>query len=489
MSLFEDLKKLTKHSSIYGLGHILSRGIGFFLLPLYTNYLTTADYGLVALLYTFIAFVNILFLYGLDSAFLRFYALEEENESRKKVLSTTLLMTTCTSVVFVFVLFLFAAPLSGLILGRPQMAGVLRMAIGILFFDTLSTTPYLLLRLEERSKGFVAYRFVNVLLNLGLNIYLVAHLRMGISGVFLSNLIASGFSWLILLPVLWKKMTLRFFPGMAGDLLKFGLPFIPSGLASMTMELIDRYMLRGMKGLEVVGVYNAGYKLGLFMLLVVMAFKFAWQPFFLKLGRDEERARRSFAAVLTYFVLSGGFLLLAVSFFVDDLVRVQLGGLTVFGPDFWSGTRIVPIILLAYVMMGAYMIFLPGIYLKKKTRYVPLFTGLGAVVNIIGNLILIPRWGIMGAAWATFAGYLVMALSLFTIVQRIYPVHYQYSRLAKLVFVSVLIFLLRQWFGEPFFLRVLLLLVCYPLGLLVTNFFTAGEKNRLLHLLHLPSRP
>jgi len=488
MSLFEDLKKLTKHSSIYGIGHILSRGIGFLLLPLYTNYLTTTQYGLVALIYTFIAFVNILFLYGMDSAFLRFYALEEGDEGRKKVLSTALMMTLCTSGVFFLGLYIFSAPLSTVIFGRPQTAGLLRMAAGILFFDTLATMPYLLLRLEERSRRFVGYRFVNILLNLGLNIYLVAHLNMGVSGVLLSNLIASGFSFFILLPVLWKKMTPRIFPHLAGELLKFGLPFIPSGLASMTMELIDRYMLRGMKGLEVVGIYNAGYKLGLFMLLVVMAFKFAWQPFFLKLGRDEERAKKSFAAVLTYFVLTGGFFLLAVSFFVDELVRFQLGGLTVFGPAFWSGTPIVPVILLAYVMMGIYLIFLPGIYLKKKTRYVPLFTGLGATVNVLGNLILIPRWGIMGAAWATFAGYLVMALTLYIVVQRIYPVTYQYGRLAKLIFVAVLIYLLRVWFGEPALLRLLLLLICYPLGLLATNFLTAGEKNHLRRLLRLPAR-
>ncbi len=488
MSLFEDLKKLTKHSSIYGIGHILSRGIGFLLLPLYTNYLSTAEYGLVALIYTFIAFVNILFLYGLDSAFLRFYALEEDDDGRRKVLSTTLTMSLFTSVVFFLGLYLFASPLSGLILGRSQTAGLLKMAAGILFFDTLATMPYLLLRLEERSKRFVAYRFANILLNLGLNIYLVAYLHRGVSGVLLSNLIASGFSWLILLPVLWKKMTLRIFPDMAGELLAFGLPFIPSGLASMTMELIDRYMLRGMKGLEVVGIYNAGYKLGLFMLLVVMAFKFAWQPFFLKLGRDEQRARKSFAAVLTYFVLAGGFLLLVVSFFVDELVRFQVGGLTVFGPEFWTGTRIVPVILLAYVMMGVYLIFLPGIYLKKKTRYVPLFTGLGAAVNVLGNLLLIPRWGIMGAAWATFAGYLVMAFTLYIVVQRIFPVQYQYGRLAKLVFVTVLIFLLRQWFGEPPLLRLLLLLICYPVGLFAANFFNAGEKSRLRQLFHRPSR-
>jgi O-antigen/teichoic acid export membrane protein len=488
MSLFDDLKSLTKHSTIYGLGHILSRGIGFLLLPLYTNYLSRAEYGLVALIYTFIAFVNILFLYGMDSAFLRFYALEEKDEGRRKVLSTTMWMLLGSSIGLFVVFFLLALPLSSTILGRSQAAGLLRMAAGILLFDTLATIPYLLLRLEERSKRYVTYRLVNILLNLGLNVYLVAYLRMDVRGVLLSNLIASGFSFIILLPVVWKRTVLEYSSTIARELFNFGLPFIPSGLASMTMELIDRYMLRAMKGLEIVGVYNAGYKLGLFMLLVVMAFKFAWQPFFLKLSHDEKRAQRSFSAVLTYFVLSGGFLFLTVSFLVDDLVRLQFGGLTVFGPDFWSGTRIVPIILLAYVMMGLYLIFLPGIYLKKRTRYIPLCTGLGAVVNVLGNLFLIPRWGMMGAAWATFAGYTIMALALYAIVRRIYPVRYQYERLAKLVFVTILIFFLRQWFGDPPVVRVLLLLVCYPLGLFATNFFTVEERNRLRHLFHLPSR-
>jgi O-antigen/teichoic acid export membrane protein len=488
MNIFEDLKRLTKHSAIYGIGHILSRGIGFLLLPLYTNYLSTAEYGLVALVFTFIAFVNVLYLYGLDSAFLRFYALEDDTEGKRNVLSTSVIMSLCTSTILSLLLLLFASPLSSLILGQPRSAPFLRMAAGILFFDTLCTFPYLLLRLEERSKQFVAFRFINILFNLGLNIFLIVHLRMGVRGAFLSNLLASAGSFLIMIPVLWKKTALRALPAVARELMKFGLPFVPSGLAAMTMELIDRYMLRSMKGIEVVGIYNAGYKLGLFMLLVVMAFKFAWQPFFLKLGREEDRAKKSFAAVLTYFMLTASFLLLVVSFFVDDLVRLKWGQLTVFGPDYWSGTQIVPVILLAYVMMGLYLVFLPGIYLKKKTRYVPLFTGLGAAVNVFGNLALIPRWGMMGAAWATFAGYLVMALALYVIVQRFYPVRYQYERLVKVIFVSVLLFVLQKWFGDAVLLRVMFIVVCYPLGLFATNFFTPGERNRLRRFLRFSPR-
>jgi len=447
-------------------------------LPLYTNLLSTAEYGIVALVFTFLAFVNILFLYGLDSAFLRFYALEQGPDEKKRVLSTAVFMTAFTSVTFFFVLFLSSEPLSRLILGRPGAGVLLKMAGGILFFDTLSTFPYLLLRMEERSGKFIAYRFCNVLLTLGLNILLVVHLRKGVAGVFLSNLIASAFTLAILLPVIWSRVVPALSTRLVKELLRFGLPFIPAGLASMTMELIDRYMLKEMKGLEVVGIYNAGYKLGLFMLLVVMAFKFAWQPFFLSLGRDESRAKKSFSAVLTYFLLVTSFLLLVVSFFVDDLVRLGLFGVTIFGPAFWSGTQVVPVILLAYIMMGVYLIFLPGIYLRKKTKFVPLFTGAGAVINILGNWLLIPRWGMMGAAWATFLGYLVITLVLYGAVQRFYPVRYQFGRAAKVILISALVFAAGKWFGHSFYLRILLV-VCFPLGLALVGFFTRAEWERL----------
>lgn len=483
MGTFDDLRRLTKHSAIYGAGHILSRGIGFLLLPLYTNLLSTAEYGIVALVFTFIAFVNIFFLYGLDSAFLRFYALEEDSAGKKGVLSTAVFMTAASSVTFFLLLFFSSEPLSHLILGQPETSVLLKMAGGILFFDTLSTFPYLLMRLEERSGSFIAYRFSNVLLTLGLNIFFVAYLKKGVAGVFLSNLIASGFTLAILLPVIWPRIASAISPGLVKELLKFGLPFIPSGLASMTMELIDRYMLRGMKGLEVVGIYNAGYKLGLFMLLVVMAFKFAWQPFFLNLGREESRAKKNFAAILTYFLLVTSFLLLVVSFFVDDLVRMDLFGVTIFGPEFWSGTQVVPVVLLAYIMMGLYLIFLPGIYLKKKTKFVPLFTGAGAASNILGNLLLIPRWGMMGAAWATFLGYFVMALALYVTVQKFYPVRYQFGRAAKVLFITALAFGAWKWFGHSFHLRMLLLLVGFPLGLALVGFFTRAEFDRLRSLL------
>jgi O-antigen/teichoic acid export membrane protein len=314
---------------------------------------------------------------------------------------------------------------------------------------------------------------------LGLNILLVAYLRMGVVGVFISNLIASAFTLAILLPVIWPRVVPVISARLTREFVKFGLPFVPSGLAAMTMELIDRYMLREMKSLEVVGVYNAGYKLGLFMLLVVMAFKFAWQPFFLSLGRDESRAKGSFAVILTYFLLATSFLMLAVSFFVDDLVRLRFLGLTLFGPEFWSGTQVVPIVLLAYIMMGIYLVFLPGIYLRKKTKFVPLFTGVGAVVNILGNLAMIPRWGMVGAAWATFLGYLAMALALYFVVQRFYPIRYQFRRLAKVVFISALTFTAWKMFGQPVLIRLLLLMVCFPVGLVLTGFFTAGEWDRL----------
>jgi O-antigen/teichoic acid export membrane protein len=136
-------------------------------------------------------------------------------------------------------------------------------------------------------------------------------------------------------------------------------------------------------------------------------------------------------------------------------------------------------------MLGLYLIFLPGIYLKKKTRVVPFVTGIGAAINIVGNLILIPRWGMMGAAWATLMGYLAMAVVLYITVQKFYPVKYQFQRLAKIVFITGLLFIFWKCFGYPILMRIVLLVVCYPLGLVLTRFFTSEEKQRFRTLLSL----
>ncbi len=482
--MFSILKRLVKHSLVYGLGYSLTRFIGFLLLPLYTNYFLPREYGIAALIFTFLAIANVIFTLGLNTAFLRFFVLADTSEEKKTIFSTVYLSTIFTTVLFASLVFIFSPHLSRLILNQTQYSGLIKLSGGILLFDTFSIFPLLILRGEQQSGKFIKINLINVITNFALNILFIVHLRWGVEAIFRANLIASAVTFLLLSPIIRRYFNLSPSGEIYKELLKFGLPYIPSTLSVTLMDIIDRLLLGKLTDTGTVGIYNAGYKLGMIMALVVAGFRFAWHPFFLSTSKRQE-AKEVFSKVLTYFLLLTGFIFLAVSFFIDDIVRFRIFGLTVFGPNYWKATQIVPLILLSYIFYGVYVNFLVGIYLKKKTQYLPLITGLGAASNIIGNLLLIPRLGMMGAAYSTLGAYLLMALLLYFFTQQHYPIGYEYGRVAKIGGVcSALFFLGRlgtHLYLPPWGFGVykIALLIFYPLSLLSLRFFHPTEIDKI----------
>ena len=222
-------------------------------------------------------------------------------------------------------------------------------------------------------------------------------------------------------------------------MLYFGLPYLPAAISSMVVQVIDRPLVQAMTNTETLGIYSANYKLGIFMMLFVTMFQFAWQPFFLT-NAKEENAKELFSKILTLFLLVSSMIWIILTLFVDDFARWQIiPGKSIIGKDFLIGLPIVPIILLGYLFNGLYYNFQAGLYIEEKTKYFPIVTGLGAVVNVVVNILLIPVWGIMGAALATLAAYITMAAGLFYFSQKVYKIKYEYSRIIKvlsLLFVS-----------------------------------------------------
>ena len=299
----QDILRLSKQTLIYGIGYVAARMINFLLLPFYSYHITPEEYGVVSLLYAFIAFLNIIYHYGLESAFLRFYSRADEGFGfqKKEVFTTVYTSILISSIAFSLMIFIAAPTISRGILHSTNYVNVIRMTAGILFLDALYLIPLHYLRINNKAAIFTTITLINVLINVGLNIYLIRFRGMGIDAIFISNLVASGFSFLVLLPVVFKNWNGRFTPSLWKKLILFGLPFVPSGLSSMIIELSDRYMLQWFKGMEDVGLYSAGHKLGIFMMLVVMAFRFAWQPFFLQ-KHDDPNAPQLFSKIMTWFV-------------------------------------------------------------------------------------------------------------------------------------------------------------------------------------------
>jgi O-antigen/teichoic acid export membrane protein len=293
--------------------------------------------------------------------------------------------------------------------------------------------------------------------------------------VFLAAAAASAATLLMLAPVIVRKLDFSFDRPLYKELLRFGLPLIPAGLASMVVQVIDRPILMALTSGAAVGIYTANYKLGIFMQMVVNMFDMAWRPFILPRG-DEPGVKKLIARVLTYFCAGGAFVVLAVSLFIKDLVALPLmGGKPLIHPSYWPGLPIVPVVLLGYFFNGVYYNFLAPINLAKRNDLVVIATALGAVVNVAANLLLIPRLDIMGAAWATLAAYFAMALALYALGNQVFPVEYEWPRLARLAGVFAVCGVLARWAADGTAATRAGVLLSLPVLLGAVGFFSPEE--------------
>ncbi len=460
--MIEKLKELSKDTVIYGISTILGRFLGFLLVPFYTNVFPTNEYGIYTYLYTIIAFLNVVYIYGMDAAYMKFASLEEQN--KKNIFSTPFLFISFTSIVISLIILFFKNSINGFLNVPAGYGFLLYYMLGILFLDTVALIPFAALRLERKAAKFATIKIINIVINLSLNILLILHYKMGIEAIFISNLIASAFSLLALTPGIFKKLKFTLHLATLKRMIKFGIPYLPASMAAIMVQMIDVPILRELTDDSTVGVYRANYKLGIFMLLFVSMFQYAWQPFFLN-NAKEKNAKEIFSKVLTLFVLVASLIWIVISLFIDNIAAIEFfNGKSLIGKDYLGGIYIVPIILFAYIFHGMYVNFQAGIYIEEKTKYFPYVTGTGAIINIVSNFLLIPVWGIFGAALSTFASYLVMAVFLYLVSQKFYKIDYEFQRVVPnllLILVISLTYYYLYFNGMLTFLSKIILLVLF----------------------------
>jgi len=488
--MFALIRRLLKHSAVYGLGHVLSRVVSFLLLPYLTHTLTPDQYGAVTLLYTFISIVLVFYVYGSDIAYLRFYILEKDAQKQKQIFGTIFWATAITSGILSILIVLASRWVGGVIFDDPRAMGpqagyLILLCTGILIVDALGMFPYLYLRAVEKSLPFIVLKVLGVAIHVGLTALFLSVFHRGIAGVFEANLIASALQLILLLPVILKYTSFRIHGAQLMEFLRFGLPSLPSQLFVNIVELSDRKILELLLGLTVVGVYSAGYKLGLFMAVVTLGFRFAWHPFFLSIA-DRPDAKATFSRVFTYFLLVTASLFLLLIFTLEPLVKLRLPFVGVLIEQrYWGGLKVFPVILLAHIFNGASAHFMVGVYLKKKMGLMPIVTGVAAVVNVGFNLIFIPIFGMMAAAWATALAYFTLAALLYVLIRPHYRVDYEWRRVGILTICATAIYFISVLsFWQPYWPLKLLLLPLF-IGLLwLCRFFLPDElaavRRRLL---------
>ncbi len=468
------IRTLGKQSLIYGIGTILTRVVTFLLLPLYTNVFTTEEYGIVSLAYAFTGFVMIVYRYGMDSALMKYY-IDSEGEDQKTYFTTIFSVQTLTSLIFSLFLLLTAGFFAPIFLGG-DYTRLMQLVTIILFLDALWMLPMLILRAEEKPHQYIFFSLLNVIILMGFNIYLVVFKGLGITGVLVGNIVASSVLLLATLPIIVRNFSFKTISRSAlQEVLKFGLPFFPAGIFTMIMELSDRYLLAWLADTSTVGLYSAGNKLGMFGLLLVMGFNMGWTPYFLKKGKDAD-APQTFARVSTYFLgLVGGFIVL-ISLWIDQLVQFRIGDATFFGEEFWSSTQVVPIILLGYYFFGLYVLQLPGVFMTKQTKWVPFFRGFGAALSVLVNIILIPVFGIIGAASAKAIAFFGMSLSILLFNQKHYPIPHLWRGILFPIIFLLIIIIVPMGLDAKIFVSIL-----YPV-LWVALIVNHNDRKRLIGL-------
>ncbi len=441
-----NLKKLASDTAIYGISSIGGRLLNYLLVPFYTSVFPPGEYGVVTELYAYVAFLNVIYLYGLETAYFRF-ANRYKNEE-PKVFNTAFTSILTSSLLFSGLLCLLASPIVDA-LRYPGKEHYVYWFASILTIDAIMAIPFARLRFQNRAVKFAAAKLGNILLNIGLNIFFLVFCfdvyqgeylqslqplvnsffrpEWRVDYVFLANLIANAAWILILLPEL-LQVKIRVDKAYWKQMLVYAYPLLFMGLAGATNEMMSRSMLKyilpesfypELSNKAVLGIFGACYKLSIFMNLVIQAFRFAAEPFFFSKAEDKS-SPELFAQVMRYFIVACCLIFLGVSLNLHWIGPLVLGR-----GAYLQGLHIVPLLLMGYLFFGVYMNLAIWFKLTDKNYYGTWFTISGAVLTVILNITLIPVMGLMGAALTTLVVYFYMAAICWWYGQKHYPIPYQ----------------------------------------------------------------
>ena len=470
------IKKLASQTLTYGLSTIVGRFINFLLVPLYTAVYSPHDYGIVTDVYALVAFLNILLTYGMETSFFN-YARQDEHSVGKTYATgfNNLLITTS---IFLVLGSLFYKQIA-IPLGYSNHPEYILWFVWILGLDALSALPFALLRQLEKPIKFSVLKLLWVLINVLLNLYFLLcapHLaakgivaaffnpEIGLGYIFISNLVASLVILILLLPEC-LKFGLKADSELRKDMLKYSWPLIFIGLAGIANEtfsgVILKYLTPGEDGLYELGVFGAFYKLSMIMTLFIQAFKFAAEPFFFSQHKNEN-AQVLYARIMDYFVMVCAFIFVFTMLFVDDLAALLIRHKSYYEhPD---GMKIVPILLMANLFLGIFYSISVWYRLTNNTKKGSQLSIIAAILTVILNLLLIPKFGFLASAWVTLIVYAFLAVANYLWGQKYYPVPYNLTKLAILIALALLIY------GLSFYINPLLNIskwIINPLWLLV----------------------
>jgi O-antigen/teichoic acid export membrane protein len=442
------LKTLYKQTFIYGLATVIPRMLSFLLVRLHTDksvLQNVSDYGDVSLIFAYFVLFNVVLAYGMETAFFRFFNKEPNKES---VLSTSSISLLLTSLVFLVLGLVFQHQIAAI---THIHVNYIVLVIWTLFLDALVVIPFAYLRAQGKPVKYTAVKLTNVVVNLGLNIFLLVYLKalsvdnsiwdsiyianFEVSYIFIANLLASAVTLFILLPF-YFKVTYKIDTLLWKKMLRYALPVLVAGVAFSVNETFDRVLLERLLPEEIaktsIGMYSACYKLALFMMLFATAYRLGIEPFFFSHSKTKG-AEKNYAQVLELFVVFAAVILVTVVVFIDFLKALLIPN-----EAYWEAMAVVPILLLAYLFLGIYHNLSVWYKVTDRTKFGAYISVFGALITLVINGMFIAQFNYMASAVATLAAYFTMTLMSYYFGKKYYPIPYNLKKIVLYISLAIL---------------------------------------------------
>ncbi len=479
MDIKGSLKEIGKHGSVYVLGWVLNSVLSLALLPVYTRYLAKSEYGMLSLLDSTIEMVRILCALGIGSAIVRFFHDKQDDEHRRKVMSTGITFLMIMIVVIGIIVYPLSGKITSLVLGESGRPLYFQLALVTMLLGLLRSGADNYLTTSKRSTTFIIVNSGQTLLSAAINLYLIVVLDMGVLGMLTGSLISSLLVNIVLLQYVIRKNGLGIDKPILMNMFRFGLPLVPAILAAAAMHNMDRFFIRSYVSIAEVGLYSIAYMFP-FMLngLFANAFSRIWGASTMYSIARQPDATYQFSRICTYYMTVLTFALFAISVGADTLISVFAA------PSYFDAQRYLPIIALGVWGYALHTFVRIGVDLTKRTYLFTINYILAFVINLVLNFIIVPRWGAMGAAWVTVLTYFSFSIGGFLIYRHCYPIRLEWIRLVVLIALAYGLFTCRQFITTSGFTGTLLIelsfIALFPLLLIFSKgFFTAGEKLQI----------
>ncbi len=433
------IRSLIKETAIYGISGVIGRSMGLILLPVLSNLLPPEQFGHYKLAYVLVGLLQLVLMFGMGNSLVR-YLIDSTDDRR--VFSSHFWPLIVVSTAGCAIIYSFAPEVAASYFSQtlPGDTMLIRLAAVVIWLETVNILPYSLLRAKQKPFAYSGALLLSVAVYGALVVYFLGVRKTGMTGVLAANAISSGVVSLLFIPLFVRYVRPILDSKLFRIYFAFGFPIIFSSLGKVLLDMADKWIIERLIDAKTVAYYSIGYQLGAIANLAVASFTLAWKPYLVRAARAEN-AQETFSRIMTMSVAVLASLFLSISLLADNLVAIELFGYNLIDSRYWVGLQVIPLVMAGYVFFGVYVNLTVGCDLSGKTRYYAWCTLIAAAFNVGANYALIPVMGMMGAAWATLASYILLAGLLYVLTRKIYPVSYRWGQMAAVLAAAVCCYL------------------------------------------------